>query len=334
MEMIERYIYAVTKRLPSSQREDIAQELRGLIEDLLEEKIGNNAVTDDAIEEVLTELGSPVELAAKYRGTKRYLISPDLFLPYSQMLKIILFSILIAMITVFAIETIIQPTSVVQNFVAFIGSVINISAQAFAWVTIGFAVAEYFGKVPRELNFQDEKWKPSDLPPIPDPKNQIKRGETLFGIIFYILFAVYILFSNQLFGVPIFKNDELITIIPFLNADAFQGFIVVIYGLIVTGILKESLKLVIGKWTKKLAVYNFLLNGVTLGLIAILLKEQSIWNPNFMQDLAQFSDINATSEAYSVIKDTWERSHFWIVTAFSIGLIVDTVIGFYKAFKK
>lgn len=37
MEQIDRYIYAVTKRLPQLQRDDIAEELHGLIEDMLDE---------------------------------------------------------------------------------------------------------------------------------------------------------------------------------------------------------------------------------------------------------------------------------------------------------
>jgi hypothetical protein len=39
MEMIDRYVYAVTKRLPEKQREDVSDELRGLIEDMLEARV-------------------------------------------------------------------------------------------------------------------------------------------------------------------------------------------------------------------------------------------------------------------------------------------------------
>lgn len=38
MELIDRYIYAVTKKLPQKQREDIEKELRTLIDDMLEER--------------------------------------------------------------------------------------------------------------------------------------------------------------------------------------------------------------------------------------------------------------------------------------------------------
>ena len=37
MEMMERYIYAVTKYLPEAQREDVAMELSGNILDMLPE---------------------------------------------------------------------------------------------------------------------------------------------------------------------------------------------------------------------------------------------------------------------------------------------------------
>ena len=38
MDLINRYIYAVTQKLPESQRADIEKELHGLIEDMLEDR--------------------------------------------------------------------------------------------------------------------------------------------------------------------------------------------------------------------------------------------------------------------------------------------------------
>ena len=37
-DLIERYVYAATKRLPSKNREDVSMELRGLIDDMLTER--------------------------------------------------------------------------------------------------------------------------------------------------------------------------------------------------------------------------------------------------------------------------------------------------------
>lgn len=70
MEMVDRYIYAVIQKLPQDQRKDIADELRGLIEDLLNERVEDGEVTDEDIEAVLRSLGHPRKLADKYRGKK------------------------------------------------------------------------------------------------------------------------------------------------------------------------------------------------------------------------------------------------------------------------
>ena len=86
--MIDRYVYDVTWRLPKAQREDIDQELRGLIEDMLEQAGPNPG--KEAVEEVLIELGRPSKLAAKYRGNKRFLIGPEMFDTYFLVLKIVL----------------------------------------------------------------------------------------------------------------------------------------------------------------------------------------------------------------------------------------------------
>ena len=83
--MIDRYIYDVTRRLPKNQRQDIDAELRGLIEDMVEERSPQPEKSD--LEAVLTELGRPSALAAKYRGSKRFLIGPELFDVYFLVLK-------------------------------------------------------------------------------------------------------------------------------------------------------------------------------------------------------------------------------------------------------
>lgn len=67
-DLIERYIYAVTKRLPYKTREDVAQELRTLIDDMLKERCGEITPTQKDVKIVLTELGTPDELYEQYGG--------------------------------------------------------------------------------------------------------------------------------------------------------------------------------------------------------------------------------------------------------------------------
>lgn len=74
MELFERYIYAVTQQLPMKQRADIEQELRSLMEDMLDERVQGREATTEDIESVLQELGPPNEMAAVI-GTKSVISS-------------------------------------------------------------------------------------------------------------------------------------------------------------------------------------------------------------------------------------------------------------------
>ena len=72
MEIIERYIYAIKRRLPGKMSDDIATEIESLLYDELEEKFGNKETyTKEEIEEVMIEMGDPREVAERYRGGKQ-----------------------------------------------------------------------------------------------------------------------------------------------------------------------------------------------------------------------------------------------------------------------
>ncbi|MGM0851276.1 MAG: hypothetical protein ACQEWI_01470 [Bacillota bacterium] len=335
MEMIERYIYAVTNKLPQSQRDEIGREIRGLIHDMLEVKVGNRKTTEEDIEEVLVDLGIPSDMADKYRGGGRYLISPDLFYPYLHILKIVLISISIALSIVFVIETIMNPVSIINHFVGLIVSLIQVGTQTFAWITIVFAFIDYRQVISGEVKKgKVQEWKPADLPPIPDHKKEIKRGEVLTGIIFSILFLILILFSNRMMGVFVFEENEFKGIAPFLNPETLNDYLLLIYLIVGLGIFKESLKLIIGRWTKKLGVSTLIINVVTLILGLFLLMDQQIWNPTFVEDLFQLRGLNLLDQSYETINSIWEQSKEWVVIGFIVTIIVDTVSVLYKGFKK
>ncbi len=200
MEMIERYVYAVTRRLPQSQRNDIAKELRGLIGDMLEERAQGDAVTDKDVEAVLLDLGNPRSMAQKYRGSRGYLIGPEISLSlYRSTIKTVLISIVVGLSVVFAISSYsLNPLSVLDHFVSYIVSLVTVVPQGFGWTTFVFFCIDYFGGVSaRDLKL-NQKWKPADLPPIPDPKrrNQAVRTHCGHCVLCVINRVVYVLQST------------------------------------------------------------------------------------------------------------------------------------------
>lgn len=67
-DLIDRYIYAVTKHMKSAMKKDVAAELETIIQDMLEERCEDVTPTERDIKVILTELGTPDELASKYNG--------------------------------------------------------------------------------------------------------------------------------------------------------------------------------------------------------------------------------------------------------------------------
>lgn len=59
-ETINRYIYAVTKRLPRRMQKDVSEELLTLVGDMLDARCGEISPTDHDVRVVLTELARHV----------------------------------------------------------------------------------------------------------------------------------------------------------------------------------------------------------------------------------------------------------------------------------
>ena len=89
-DLIERYVYAVTKYMKADLKKDVSAELETIIQDMLEERCGDVMPTEHDIRVVLTELGTPAELASKYKSeTQDCLIGQPYYNLYVYVLKIV-----------------------------------------------------------------------------------------------------------------------------------------------------------------------------------------------------------------------------------------------------
>lgn len=330
MEMIDRYIYAVTQKLPQRQREDIAKELRGLIADMLEERVQNNMPTAQDIEAVLMELGDPRILAQKYRGTKKYIIGPELFDGYLWSLKYILIAVSIGISVSFIVQTVMDPTSILEHFVEIIISFFTVIPMVIGWLTIVFAIIQYYEAENMKEYTKGEPWKPSNLAQIPDPKRQIKRCEAIAGIVFYTIVMVLFTFLSDYFGIMRFKEDKLVDVINFLNEETFSIYLPFVFVILGLSIFKEALKIITGKWTPKLVLNIFLINTLTLVAVYFMIEGSGFWNPNFMQELSQSGIVSQGSEGFETISRIWNSSTRWILIIFLVGLVWDAIDGLIK----
>jgi HAAS domain-containing protein len=161
MEMIERYLQAVKFALPQAEREDIVKELRDSILSQIEEKEATlgRPLTEDEQAELLKKLGSPMQLASRYRK-QQYLIGATMFPIYWRVLKVSLamvFVILAAgsIATAAAGKTLSESLGVLFRFP-------GVALMTFAWMTVVFSALEFFGA---RLRLRD-RWDPRLLPPL------------------------------------------------------------------------------------------------------------------------------------------------------------------------
>lgn len=333
MDLIERYIYAVVQRLPHSQRDDVAEELRGLIADMLDERTNGREAEKEDIREVLLELGHPNKMADNYRENRKYLIGPLLFDPFITVMKIVLISLAIALSVIFVIQTILEPTEILAHFIDLIIGIVQTPVMALGWVTIVFAMMEHFGSEKIKDKKVEKQWTPEDLPPAPDQKYRIKRSEPITNTIFTILFGFFV--SSSYFGVLILQSGDVYEQIPFLNKESFSIYFPLILLIIGLGVLKEILKLVSGKWTRKLATQIAVVSFLSLVTVLIMIVlEPVFWNPNFMSELVNTGKVTVGTGVYETVENIWNGSKIAIVIIMIVGPFIDAVSGFIRARKK
>ncbi|WP_054955959.1 HAAS signaling domain-containing protein [Paenibacillus dakarensis] len=333
MELIKRYVYAVTQKLPEQQRADIDKELTSLIEDMLDERVEGGPISERDIEEVLTELGDPALLAAKYRGKERYLISPERFDPYVAVVKVVIFSILIAISVASIVEFLMSPNEAVTQFADYLATLFFASIQGFAWVTIVFAWLDYKDLGSGSKRIRNNRWKPSDLQAIPDTKSVIKPSEPILGIIFSVIFLVLFTFALELVGV-IRIHDGHSFVIPVFNTEEFGKYIPFIWIVTAIGILRDCLKMVTRKWNIQIVAVHLFFNITSLILMVVMLSNSSIWNPAFMSELVSAGLITEGSESYGVIANVWNQAREGLIYIIGLITLIDSVATGLKLYRR
>lgn len=326
-DLIERYLYAVTKRLPKEQRADIEKELAGLIEDMLAEKAAGGEPSQEDTRAVLLELGKPADLAAKYRGAKDYMIGPDYYGLYITVLKIVLAAVAGGMSIALIIGLIAgDRENLLKYFGNSVSDIISALFQAFGWVTVIFALMQRYNA---KIDEKEKQWNPSDLPEVPAKKARILKSEPIAGIIFTVLAIVLFNGVPQIFGIHWFGETH--AYVPIFDSAVFKSMLPFINAVFVLGIVKEIFKLVIEKYNLKLAAVVTVINVVSLALTLYVFASPEIWNADFVTQLSavQGWDMPADFD----LAAHWIKVPRYVTIIAVFGCAVDTVTTLAKGIR-
>ncbi len=324
---IERYIYAVTKRLPEEVREEVKNELQANINDMLPEN-----PSDEDIEKVLKTLGHPRVLAKNYETKERYVISPWFYADYIYTLKIVMTIVISIFIMIGFLEGIInlEPNNLFMQIVDVWAKIFSNAFQgmliSFAWVTAIFWAIEHSARKSK----CEDTWKLKDLPEIPKVNNKAKISKTesiiglIIGTVFSILFIVILIDYMDVVG--IYDNGIIVTQI--FNTAVTNTFIVFFIISAVISIVVSLLKIYYGEWKLNLAILYTAFQILSTVLFLIFINHPQLILPEVFDTIAFYMEIDSVNVIAGFEKGVR------IFTIFvSVVVFIDLASTWFKTFK-
>lgn len=332
MNLIDRYVYAVTKHFQKDTREDVGKELRANIEDMLPENY-----TDKDVYQVLEELGSPRKLANEYNPQKRYLIGPGYYDDYLSVLKLVvgICAAVLAGIAVigFAIEPPVDGytnNNLILLLTELIAAVFDGAIQGALWVTIIFVILERSGVESGQVPFSNKQWTPQDLPELPlNDKKKISRGETVFSMFFTVLFTTVIYVKPQLIAIYIKDDSGVLNAVPLFNIERLQTYLAIFFVFLIIQFGIFIWKYITGSWNLPLAIVNAIYNVAFCILIIVMINDQALFNTEFFTKL-----VENTKESSIQISSWFDMSKWIFVAVFVVINIWNSISSIIKSLRR
>ncbi len=321
-DLIERYIYAVTKNLPKKSRSDIESELRTLIDDMLEDRTGDVMPTEQDIKVVLTELGTPTELASKYdQDAFNALIGQPYYTTYKFVLSIVAAAVAGGITISMLVLAIVEPGTVwyIQMF-QWISSVLMGVVSAFGFVTLLFAIFERKGV---QMDFKNDSL--DALPQVPKNKEIISKSEPIFSIVITIIFGLIFLTVPQIVGVYDLSNGTSVSVFDVAVVRSLWYLILAFFAM---GIIRDGYKLFERRYTKRLAVVTVITNILSAFFFGAFIFNKNVFNPQASYAITKLFD-----NQVPFIETLFTRPHIGIFAVVLFALLIGIVTTVYKAMK-
>ena len=327
-DLIERYIYAVTKRLPQKVRKDISNELRTLIDDMLAERCGELVPEEKDIRVVLTELGTPEELYEKYNpDNKKCLIGSPYYSTYKYVLKIVMICTIFGVILANIISGILDfsKSNSIENVVSssanFIASlitnlIISVGA-AFGFVTALFAFFYH-----KDIKI-DTTSNLDSLPSVPEKNEKISKVDSIISIGLSVIFLIVFLTAPQIFCVVMYNE-----FIPIFNFETIRQTWYIIVMCSVVGIIRDVVRLIEGRYSKKVMITTVAANIISGFLSLWWLMNDRIMNPKFADNISKIFNNEST-----FIINIFSNFQYFFLGLIIFALLLDILVTVFKYLK-
>ena len=263
MELIERYLQEIGRHLPANKRADILSELRSSLDDSLEAHASGQP-SEEAVIQIIKEMGAPRKVAASYYPEGQYLIGPELF-PFFQRIAGIVVAATVGGQLIAALVSL--TVSHQADFLKFL-QILNSIPGALGSVVLVFAIMQWFNVHP---DFEKKDFDPRGLPPLYKDK-PIHLTEQIVNIILGTLFLAFLVAFGTSGGFTAKYGLNLLTD-PVL--DKYYPWIAVS---VVLGILLDIVLLWRGHWEISTRIANIGKDVFVLVLLDLLFRGQVAWS--------------------------------------------------------
>lgn len=215
----------------------------------------------------------PVGGAARYRGSPRFLIGPDLYPHWARTTRLVA-SIVVPLVAAGSLVAgIMADEGALEVAASTLWAALLAFVSATFWCTFGFAVAERTGQ-----RGDARPWVPEDRAPVPAPSRP-GLGETI-GSVVVALGSAALLIAQRVWGAT--DGDGVTE--PLVHPDAWDGRAQAVIAALVAGAVVAVLAHLRG-WTTPIALANLAGNLVVAMVVLWLATSDELINPRFFDAL-------------------------------------------------
>lgn len=274
--LTDRYLAVVLGGTPRDKRADIERELRSSIADAVDDRVGAGEEPPRAEVAVLEGLGDPAVLSARMSGRPLWIVGPELYLVWRQLMVLLLPVALSVVGVVQAVLAIARDETAGQIILATASGVLMVGVQLTFWVTLVFAAwerAASAGEVRSGLGLDTGRWTVERLPsPV---SSRMSVTDIVTELVTSILCIVGLV---VLMGIRVTVDG---VEVPLLAAEARALWVPVLVAVLIAQALLYVLVYLRGHWTFRLAGTNAVLGIAFAGPLVLLALRGQLLDPAF-----------------------------------------------------
>ncbi|MDA3845137.1 MAG: hypothetical protein PF505_01160 [Vallitaleaceae bacterium] len=277
MKILDQYLYAINRKLPTQGKDEIIKELKSLLLDSIESRYGKTP-TDSEVRSVIQEFGSPAKVAHEY-GSASHIINSEYSDLYYLICKIVSLSLLGSFTIIFIIQVIsegLQNMNIPYHLLQLFSNTLFAAISAIGVITLIFIlISKYVESADLDLS---KDWTPDDLPEIPASKEKVSKAESIASIIFILIAITIFNTFPEIMNLGFYDfQDAGFSVGHTVLIDRFYDYMLFINIIWLIEIFYNVAALITGRITKSIRFIKIIIGVASISLFFTMYNDTSLY---------------------------------------------------------